>query len=302
MTMNLTERAADKAAERELLHDILREMRADRAQSTDVVTQLMSQLRNGVLETGSILINSDGWAERDFRVSYAAVMLSNPTAALVTVTSNPPAGSAPTGPGSFQIPAGTYATVNLAGNSFTIYGTAGTRVSYQVFTAPQVPSAGLVGQAAAGGQLVSGSSASNTDGVQGVGTGLVPVQSILYALNNAGLGFDRLRNGAPGRLQINTGAGATTLINAQGGVAPGATVDMTVGYANYAMTTVVTGGPATVSVNLEGSHDNVTWYVLGTSTSTTGDLTSVIGKPCRYLRANVITLSSGTVTARVTPA
>lgn len=280
-TLNLQQRADERAEDRRIMHELLAELRAQRAQSTDLVHQVASQLRNDVLWSGTMPIGSDGWGERDARGDYAAAMVTNATTSTVTVTSNPPASGPPSqGAGVHVIPAGTFAVVNMAGNSLTVYGTAGTKVSVQLFTKPQPPTAGSIALVDVGG----------TERVS------------LYGRNlNAGDTSVAVA-GSTGRLLVATGQGATSLTTLQGATGPAATVDMTVGFATYAMSTVVVGAPATCTVNLEGSHDAVTWYVLGTSNSTTGDLTSVTGKPCRYLRANVTALTSGTVTVRVTPA
>lgn len=64
----------------------------------------------------------------------------------------------------------------------------------------------------------------------------------------------------------------------------------------------MTGAPTTVSVTLQGSLDGVNWFVLATSSSTTGDYQSVADKPVFFVRANLATLTGGTsptVTARI---
>ena len=65
---------------------------------------------------------------------------------------------------------------------------------------------------------------------------------------------------------------------------------------------MVTGAPTGVSVTLQGSLDGTNWFILATSTSTTGDYQSVADKPCHFVRANLGTLTGGTaptVTARI---
>lgn len=61
----------------------------------------------------------------------------------------------------------------------------------------------------------------------------------------------------------------------------------------YSWDVIITGGPASISVTLEGSLDGVNWFVLDTSTSTSNALRHVVDKPVRYLRANLGTLTGG---------
>ena len=63
---------------------------------------------------------------------------------------------------------------------------------------------------------------------------------------------------------------------------------------NFTWQTVVTGGPASVSVTLEGSLDGTNWVTLDTSTNTSGEIRGVSGKPVTFLRANLGTLTGGT--------
>lgn len=68
---------------------------------------------------------------------------------------------------------------------------------------------------------------------------------------------------------------------------------------------LVSGGVySALSVNLEGSLDNVNWYTLDSSTATGGEARAVLNKPFRYVRGNKVssTTSSGTpvVTVRFT--
>lgn len=59
-----------------------------------------------------------------------------------------------------------------------------------------------------------------------------------------------------------------------------------------------TGGPATVSVKLQGSFDQSTWIDLDSSTTTTGNIKGVphaAATPiCPYFRLYLTTLSGGT--------
>lgn len=64
-------------------------------------------------------------------------------------------------------------------------------------------------------------------------------------------------------------------------------------------TTLTTASPATVTINLEGSIDGTNWYQLDQSVSTSGEMRTVINKAVRWLRANLTTLASGTMTCMV---
>jgi hypothetical protein len=61
-----------------------------------------------------------------------------------------------------------------------------------------------------------------------------------------------------------------------------------------------TGNPTAVTVDLEGSLDNITWFQIATSPFTAGEITAqgsmfhVIDTPVRYVRVNLTTLLGGT--------
>lgn len=101
--------------------------------------------------------------------------------------------------------------------------------------------------------------------------------------------------GANGTLPTSSGSGPTTSLNAATATGPGTVVDLGVVRSSHTMQTTVTGAPASVSVNLEGSLAAAgPWAVLANSTSTTGDVQTATGKAVRYVRANLVTLTGGT--------
>lgn len=101
--------------------------------------------------------------------------------------------------------------------------------------------------------------------------------------------------GANGTLPVSSGSGPTTSLNAATATGPGTVVDLGVVRSSHTMQTTVTGAPAAVSVNLEGSLAAAgPWAVLANSTSTTGDVQTATGKAVRYVRANLVTLTGGT--------
>jgi hypothetical protein len=60
--------------------------------------------------------------------------------------------------------------------------------------------------------------------------------------------------------------------------------------------------PASLTLNLEGSLDNVHWYTIDTTSSTTSALKWALDKPANYVRANLaaITTPGGGVIVRFT--
>ena len=63
---------------------------------------------------------------------------------------------------------------------------------------------------------------------------------------------------------------------------------------HYTWTTLTTGSPASVTVNIEGSIDGTNFYQLDQSVNTSGELRSIANKPVRWIRANLATLTGGT--------
>lgn len=69
---------------------------------------------------------------------------------------------------------------------------------------------------------------------------------------------------------------------------------------NHSVQITITGAPTAVTVDLEGSLDDVTWVSLASHVMSAGELTAaaalfhVVDKPVRYVRTNVTTLTGGT--------
>jgi len=57
---------------------------------------------------------------------------------------------------------------------------------------------------------------------------------------------------------------------------------------------VVTGAPTAVTLVVEGSIDNTSWFTLDTSTTTTSEMRHIANKGVHYLRGNLTTLTGGT--------
>lgn len=92
-------------------------------------------------------------------------------------------------------------------------------------------------------------------------------------------------------MRVWAGGKANTSLYAATTVSAGLTINYQFAYPSHTMVVTTTGAPTTIAVNLEGSHDGVTWQVLGTQ-ATAGSL-SVLGV-FTYVRANLTTLTGGT--------
>jgi hypothetical protein len=69
---------------------------------------------------------------------------------------------------------------------------------------------------------------------------------------------------------------------------------------NHTLQVIVTGGPASLNVDLEGSLDGAAFVALASVSAVGGGLATTSGGPIRYLRAKLTALSGGsspTVTA-----
>lgn len=112
--------------------------------------------------------------------------------------------------------------------------------------------------------------------------------------------------GAGGTLPTSAGSGPNSSLSAATSIGAGTVTDLGVVRSVHTMQTVVTGSPASVAVNLEGSLAAAgPWVTLASSTSTTGDIQTASGKAVRYVRANLATLTGGiapTVTALIASA
>jgi len=62
----------------------------------------------------------------------------------------------------------------------------------------------------------------------------------------------------------------------------------------HTWTVKTTGSPTAVTVNFEGSIDNVDWFTLDSSTATSSEMRHVVNKPVLFVRCNLTTLTGGT--------
>ena len=108
------------------------------------VVGLRNVVENNVIAVESKKFPATPVIERNWQQRFAAVRVRNLSAANpITVTNGPTeTGGINTGmdgSGRWIIPANTSETINFAGETLTIYGTAGDFVCYQVFSRPQAP-------------------------------------------------------------------------------------------------------------------------------------------------------------------
>lgn len=121
-------------------------------------------------------------------------------------------------------------------------------------------------------------------------------------------------NNASGASAINVQDGGNSLttdvavdeltsLNAVTTTGAGTSAALTVAASTHTYHVIVTGSPTSVNVDLEGSIDGVTWFVLDSSTTTTSEMRHVVNKLVENIRANLTTLTGGTsptVTVEIT--
>jgi hypothetical protein len=129
--------AADKALTAELLESLRHQAQT----TTEWMERLAGQAINNVLEVWSGTFDTTGVITREYSVAAGAIEVSNlgVAANLVTVSSSAPGSGAPSGTGTYVIAGATRRTIALASRTVTLYGTAGDRIAFQVFTAGPRP-------------------------------------------------------------------------------------------------------------------------------------------------------------------
>jgi len=141
-----------------LVAELLEELRHNNATQTQLLGHLRSGIANDLLLVDLASFDAQGIITRDFPAPYGSVQVTNHSAATsVVVSADTPQGSAPTGRGANQIEPKASAVVDLHGKALTLYGTAGERVSLQVFTRPWPPFAGSRQPAGPAGGALAGS-------------------------------------------------------------------------------------------------------------------------------------------------
>lgn len=128
--------------ERELQATLMEQLRHYAQTTTEFAAQLAGQAVNDVLEVFTGTLPPEGYITRTYHVAAGAIEVSNwgVAANFMTVRAGGPAGSVPSGTGCYVIAGGASRTVPLASRELTIWGTAGDRFSFAVFTAAVRPS------------------------------------------------------------------------------------------------------------------------------------------------------------------
>jgi hypothetical protein len=119
---------------------------------TAQISQLVSNQLNGVIRTETLILDAAGQAYRRSTVPIASITAWAYGGDITLEAASPQSGAAPTnGIGLLPIPAGQLATLPLAGDQVTVYGTAGQRVLLVLWAIPQAPHVGGQGPVNGGG-------------------------------------------------------------------------------------------------------------------------------------------------------
>jgi hypothetical protein len=124
-----------RRAEREVLLEVLQEIRALREMSTHLMARHTGGIVNGVLAVETFLIPVQGATSRSYGTPIGSVVVFNPGGRQLTVHNAALQSSPPTvGTGVTLVPPGASVAVPVASPVFTVYGGAGDVVSIQAFT------------------------------------------------------------------------------------------------------------------------------------------------------------------------
>ena len=66
----------------------------------------------------------------------------------------------------------------------------------------------------------------------------------------------------------------------------------------FTLQTNVGGTVTAISNKLQGSLDNATWFDIATSSATTGDAQFATGKPAKFIRVNLVSITGTAPTSR----
>jgi hypothetical protein len=127
-------------AERELLGEMLAELRQLRETTTELAARERGGVVNGVLDVRVHVFDASGLLALGYQVGIGSLLLGNlSTTATVTVQAGTQSGdSAPTsGRGVQVVPAASWLAVPIGSHAVTLYGTAGETIDLQVFTGMQ---------------------------------------------------------------------------------------------------------------------------------------------------------------------
>lgn len=143
--MSLTDaKAGGREAQRVLTAELLSELRHQAQSQTEWAERLAGQIVNHTLEVWSGTFDASGVISRSYEVAAGCIVVNHlgVAANIITVSSAGPGSGPPGGTGTYPIAGGTTRTVALGSRAFALYGTAGDRVGFQVFTAAVRPVSG----------------------------------------------------------------------------------------------------------------------------------------------------------------
>lgn len=130
----------------------------------------------------------------------------------------------------------------------------------------------------------------------------------LYVYDNGSAKWFRMRGNTAGAIAVTvttSGTSPLTTTPVQSSLltlgtdnATGTKTEQSLSYltSKHTWQVAITGSPTAITVALEGSIDNSSWFQLDNSTSTTGEMRHVVNKPVLYVRENLIALT-GTASA-----
>lgn len=133
---------------------------------TAAVSELHGLVVNDCLTTATLVLDGNGRGEFSWRVPFGSLSVVNNGPGTLTVTTDTSGSGAPTqGQGVARIAGYGAQVVNMSARTLTLYGSPGASVGLSVYTKPQPPAFGIVGQPAsapataspAAGQVVTGS-------------------------------------------------------------------------------------------------------------------------------------------------
>lgn len=297
---------------------------------TELVELLRGTVVNGCLVSETITFDANGLFTIDFVVPFGAVSVGNLGTASVTVTSGPPAASAPTsGPGIKKVGVGSGKVFALTGHTLTIYGLAGEQVDLEVYdkavqpgygqartTMAVVAAEGDAGVALTNGQGVVAhtygyngvtwdrfrAQGLNADAIAAVAQGAAASAAFGYVCN--GVTWDRVLNAAGmtntsnGKAQaVAVGTAVTVALNAVTVAGASAASDLVLAHKDH--TLAVVGTSIGASLNFEVSLDNANWFVV-TPTAVPGSGATVVGSAATSNGLYTITVAARYLRANLT--
>jgi hypothetical protein len=119
----------------ELTAQLLSELQHLNATQTEMMARLAGGLiLNNVLGVETVLIPASGFVQRDYPLAVGAVEIRTPARPVIFAAGGGASSPPQVGTGVYPVPANTVQVINLGSTTFTVYGTPGDTLSWQVFT------------------------------------------------------------------------------------------------------------------------------------------------------------------------